>query len=292
MAKKEESKEIAPKAETAVAAITEIDYSDYAGAGTELVDSQSIAIPFLLVLQGLSPQIETVDGAKPGKILNSITNEIFDSVLIVPIYYQRGYVRWAPRATGGGFKGNYSPAEIEAGVYDVNGNSKEIAGLRKINGEYWFDVPADATPYDDKGQAKFDKLSDTRVHFVMFRNNEGIWEQAVLSLSSTQIKKSKRLNSLIDARRIVVNKGGREQLIKPPSWAFSYEVSTLKEKNAKGEWWGISFANGQRIADKDFFDSCCKFYELIKGGSVVVTPPESEHFEGAEGAEAGEVNKF
>ena len=49
-----------------------IDFYADSGLGLENVDAQSVAIPFITVLQGLSPQIETVEGAKPGLIINTV----------------------------------------------------------------------------------------------------------------------------------------------------------------------------------------------------------------------------
>ena len=43
-----------------------MDFSADAGQGMEGADKASFAIPFITMLQGLSPQLETVDGAKPG----------------------------------------------------------------------------------------------------------------------------------------------------------------------------------------------------------------------------------
>ena len=49
-----------------------------AGKGSEGVDKDSLAIPFLVILQPLSPACDDDDGvkgAKPGMFMNTITEE-------------------------------------------------------------------------------------------------------------------------------------------------------------------------------------------------------------------------
>ena len=66
-------------------------FANDAGRGMEEADKDSYAIPFLAILQGLSPQIESVEGARPGMICNTITNELFKECLVIPCYYQRRF---------------------------------------------------------------------------------------------------------------------------------------------------------------------------------------------------------
>ena len=72
MAKKTQTTAVAEAKKTAVA--MPLDFSADAGMGMEGADKSSFAIPFITMLQGLSPQLETVEGAKPGLFINTITN--------------------------------------------------------------------------------------------------------------------------------------------------------------------------------------------------------------------------
>ena len=58
---------------------TAVNYEADACAGREGADKDSYAIPFLLVLQPLSPQVvdKLVPGAEAGMLLNSVTNELY-----------------------------------------------------------------------------------------------------------------------------------------------------------------------------------------------------------------------
>lgn len=73
---------------------TGIDYAADAGAGLEGTDRDSFAIPFLTVLQPTSPQLETIEGAKAGGLINTVTNTLYaDGVTIIPCSFQRRWVR-------------------------------------------------------------------------------------------------------------------------------------------------------------------------------------------------------
>ena len=63
-----------------------IDYSADAGAGLEGADKDSYAIPFLLALQPLSPQVvdKTVAGAEAGMLMNSVSLELRKEAFFIP----------------------------------------------------------------------------------------------------------------------------------------------------------------------------------------------------------------
>jgi len=218
-----------------------------AGAGLEGTDRSSYAIPFLTILQGLSPQLETVDAAKPGKFINTITNEVFTEVLVVPCAYQRRYLRWAPRSEGGGFKGEFNPVDVETGKVDgVTTNSEG----RLVIGS--------------------DELKDTRNHFVLAQTAEGVWQPALLSLSSTQIKKSKRWMSRIQGIELKAPNG---KTFVPPSFSHVYKLTTVKEKNNKGEWYGLEVELVSPVSDPELYAKAKAFHAQVVAGDIEVQQP-------------------
>jgi hypothetical protein len=58
-------------------------------------------------------------------------------------------------------------------------------------------------------------------------------------MKSTQKKKSKLWNSMIQSRRLEGKKG----FFTPPSWATVYLLKSVQESNSKGTWpgWSITF---------------------------------------------------
>ena len=249
MATKKTSTAITKAKPSAVAAPL-LDFSADAGAGMEGADKDSFAIPFITVLQGLSPQLETIDGAKPGLLLNTITNELYTDILVVPCAFQRRFVRWAPREAGGGYKGDYSPIDIETGKIPSVPNEK---GQPTIDG---------------------DLLKDTRNHFVLVQNaSSGEWKPALISLSSTQIRKSKRWMSLIQG---IEMRDANGKPFTPPSFSHIYRIKTVKEENNQGSWWGVEIHLHGAVTDADLYAKAKAFHASVSAGDVVVQQPQND----------------
>ena len=247
-----------------IVAAEEMDWEEDSGAGTEGADKSSFAIPFISILQALSPQVagETpMEGAKAGKFFNNITNEIFDHVEFIPCAFQRRFIRWA--ANRGGFKGDHSPIDVETG---------RLVGMSEHGGRYLMDVPAGQPVFDASGRPLYDELSDTRNHFVLYKTVTGSWQPAIISLSSTQIKKSKRLMSLVTGVE-VINKAGKAY--NPPSFSHVYVAKPTFEKNAKGSWWGFEFSVVRPLQghEVDLYAKAKAFNKSVIDGVVKAEPP-------------------
>jgi len=250
------SKDLAVKENTALS--TEVlDFSADASQGLENVDKDSLAIPFLQVLQPLSPQIETVEGAKAGKLINTITNELMDEAFVVPVAFQRRFIRWALRENGGGYRGEMTAAEVEA------------LNLKR----------------DDQGRLMYegDELKDTRNHFVLIVSKDQTkFQPALFSLGSTQIKKSKRWLSRIQGIQLQDANG---KIFTPPSFSHVYSVKTLKESNDKGFWYGIDVDILGPVTSRAIYEAAKAFHGQIVSGQVNVQPPVDD-------ADSSDSDKF
>lgn len=250
MATKKTTTEVAVAETNTALAVMAADFAADAGLGMEGADKSSFAIPFLSILQGLSPQLETVDGAKPGLFINSITNEVFKEVLVIPCAFQRRFLRWAPRSEGGGYKGEYNPVDVETGkVANVSQNAEGRLMLEN------------------------DELKDTRNHFVLMQTEAGTWTGALLSLSSTQIKKSKRWMSLILG---IEMRNAQGKPFNPPSFSHVYKLSAVKEENSKGSWWGLQVEKVEPVGDAELYAKAKAFHNSVSAGEVEVAPPQAD----------------
>jgi hypothetical protein len=109
------------KKEAAGALSTNLFEAD-AHAGTQNMAQEHLALPFLKVLGQLSPEINKrdgkyVEGAEPGMILNTVTNEIFDGakgIDVLPVFYKRQYVEWQDRGESKG-----APVAIHEASSDI-----------------------------------------------------------------------------------------------------------------------------------------------------------------------------
>lgn len=236
-------KEIAKRQNAGVPAT--IDMQADAGAGMEGADKESYALPFLIILQKQSPQIDDIVGAKAGQFFNTVTEELYNEVMIIPCAFQRTFIRWAPRDEGGGFKGQYDPFEVQEFEKDDRG----------------FPCIGD------------DNLADTRSHFILVKNKNGSWTPAVLSLSSTQVKKSKRWMSQISSIQIDCDEGK----FNPPSYSHTYKLTTVKEENTMGKWFGVKIEIIGIIEDKTIYELAKKLNKQVTEGAVKSAEPSDNN---------------
>ncbi len=247
------------------------DFEGDVGAGMEGTDKDSFAIPFLTVVQKMSPQVDETDPkfiekARPGMLTDTVTDELFsgkDGVIFLPCAYQRRFLQWAPRDTGGGFKGEVLPeqaAQMEQDGEVVNQDGRLYFPLK------------DGTV----NEKKCDFLADTRNHFgILINPTTGVISPALLSLSSTQIKKSKQLMTLLNGVKVEGSKGK----VTPPTWVNQVRITTVPESNDKGSWHGVKVQLEGFIGTQELYDAGKELHDIIAAGKANVnydTVAESE----------------
>jgi hypothetical protein len=249
-----------PTAKPQGTALTVLDMEADAGAGMEGANSESFAIPFLQVLQKNSPQVDetsgaVIEGAKQGMFYENVTGKLMDGkkgVLLVPCAYRRVYLRWAPRDAGGGFKGEIAP-ETVAKMRD-NGEVQELDG-------HLFAPLADGSV----NPKKCDKFADTRLHYCLLIDPDtGYPSQVLLSLTSTQVKKSKALMSMLAGKKLP----GANGLFTPPTYALRVRATTIPESNDKGSWMGIKFELDEALNEAVIYEAGKSFNKTVAKGIV------------------------
>lgn len=275
MATKEKDED--KKTGTAVAAVAGgtlapefMDMADF-GGGFEGTDQDSFAIPFIQILQKTSPIVDEdnprhIEGAKAGMFYNTVTGELFDGrekgMLLVFCAFKRSYIQWGGREGDGGFKGEMTVQEFEELAKDPT----------KV-------VMVDGRPYapDAEGnvnEKKSDYFADTRSHFVLIYNEEtGEFGQAILSLSSSQIKASKGIMTALNQKKVSTPKG----LMTPPTYANIVKATTQGMSNEKGNWSGIKFELVKMVTDPNLYANAKAFYQDIVKGNVNVDYNKAEN---------------
>lgn len=234
------------------------DIGDDIGGGMEGADKDSFAIPFLRVLQKISPQCDEADaayveGAKGGMLYNSVTNRLYDGkegVIFLPCAFQRRFLQWAPRGTDGGFRGELLPEQVA--------RMRDEGLIVELDGRLYI--------ADEKGEAsekKSDRVVDTRSHFGLVVDGDNV-TQVLLTLSSTQIKKSKQLMSILSAAKVKTAAG----LVTPPTWMNQVRITTVLESNDQGSWYGVKFEPEGFVSSKDVYDAGKAFHEAISAGEA------------------------
>ena len=224
-----------------------MDFEADAGSGYEEADKDSFAIPFIAILQALSPQVDEsegayLDGAKAGMLMNTVTADIFDGaegLEIVPVHYSRAYTEWGLRENGGGFKGEHS---VDEGLQD--------------------DVERDDKNRDVMPNGN--QIVDTRNHYVLVKTPNG-WQPVILSLTSTQLKKSRKWMTSMNQIQVTRADGSTYN---PPMFAHRYKMSTVKEKNDQGSWFGYKLERLGFVEEEAVYKAAKEFREIIKSGEA------------------------
>lgn len=261
-----------------------IDFGADAGAGMEGTSAESFAIPFLAVLQSNSPQCVQGDGkfmqdARPGMLLNTVNNKLFDGqkgALFVQSAYRRAFLQWGPRqGEGGGFKGEATIDEVarlraERKVVEFEGKLYEPMSDGSVNPK------------------RCNRFADTRMHYGMVVDeSNGEFSPVLVSLTSTQIKKSKQLMSALTSMRVTVTKDGKQQRIQPPTFGVVVRIQTVPESNEQGNWFGVKFTVEGTVKDQSLYHAAKGFHDSVLKGSVTANYAEAAAAGDTEGG-AGE----
>lgn len=271
----------APKAEVVVredAALAIADPAMFeadAGQGMEGATAESFAIPFLSVLQSNSPQVDeasgtAIEGARAGMLFENVTGRMISGkpdagARFVPCAYRRVFLRWGPRGgDNAGFKGELTPEQVAT--------MRAKGEIVDVDGRLYFPDEDGNIKRAKDGTVQCDRLSDTRNHYVLLINEEdGSWQQALLSLTSTQIKKSKTLMAALASVKIK----GASGLFTPPTFANVVHATTMAESNDKGNWFGLRMELVGRVDRPDLYAAAKAFRDSVVKGQVEVKYEEA-----------------
>jgi len=116
-------------------------------------------------------------------------------------------------------------------------------------------------------EKKSDRFSDTRNHYCMLVDETtGAYTPVLLSLTSTQVKKSKMLMSLLAGVKLK----GAQGFYTPPTFANLVRVTTVPESNDKGTWHGVRFELAGQVGTKDLYEAAKAFHASVVKGAVTV----------------------
>lgn len=246
------SKEVKSKENTMPVAI---NYEGDSGAGFETADLDSFAVPFLVVLQKLSPQCDDdspkrMADAKPGMLFNTVNEKLYAArmednagIPVVPVAFKRQFIEWGPRDSGKGLVAIYDVAEgLELQKHCTRDDKNRLT-----------------TPQGNL-------LADTRMHFVLAKDGED-WLPMIVSMSSTQIKNSKKWMALMDNIKFVRGDGTKYT---PAMFSHIYKLSTQHEENAQGTWRGWKVSLVGRVEDLKLYDAARAFRDQIMANQVEV----------------------
>lgn len=250
------SKSVATKQNSAIVGFDPSMFEADAGRGMENMGQEDLALPFLKVLSGNDPVLDEKENARKGDIYNTVTGAIYkgkDGIRVIPCAYQRRFIQWAPRGSGTGAPvAIYEPGEKRPDTQRSTEDNKDY--IVDGNGEY---------------------IEETHQHFVVLLNEDGGVETALISMKSTQLKKSRKWNSMMASRQMQ----GKNGPFTPPRFSHVYNLKTVQEENSKGSWHGWEMSVDGPITDVGLYGRAKAFADSITAGDVVVKHTEDETVE-------------
>ncbi len=218
-----------------------------AGEGFEGAGSQDFAIPFVGILQSLSPQVDPTDvahieGATVGMFHNSATGQISDKIRVIVSHYKRSIVEWKPDR--GGFVAQHEP-----------GKEPKAMGTN--------DRGVPTTEADGKGNL----LVDTRYFGCVLIDEDGNQSPVIIPMASSQLKVAKNWMSRMDAIKVE----GPHGKFKPPMYSSLWELSSVKQENDKGKWFGFKVERLGAVEDMEMFKGAKQARDIF--ATTTTAPP-------------------
>jgi|TARA_R110002153_G_scaffold49523_3_gene139731 hypothetical protein len=222
------------------------------GFGFEEVTSSDLQIPFLRIIQALSPQLKKsdaafIEGAGQGDIFNTVTSKVWEAsegVLVLPVFFQMKFLEFVPRSQGGGFEGELSAdsAEVTNSVRDKDSGMELLA-----NGN---------------------ELVRTAQHYIKIVHEDGNLENAIVDMKKTQLKKSRLWLSMM-----MMQKHNGSTL---PSFANTYRLRSVEDGNDKGSWGSWSISLEGQVSSLEAYNDCKELYGSISSGELKIAPPTQD----------------
>lgn len=215
-------------------------FAQHAGAGLENASAQDYALPFIYLLQSNSPQVDSdddkyVEGAAPGMFMNTVTKHLYgEEITVVPVDFDKVFNEWVPRDAGGGFVKSY--------------HDRDTADMNVQEGN---------------------QIVDTANHYVLIDaqdEDDGHFDQAIMSMTSTKLAASRNWLSRISQVMIPGASGGK---VVAPSFAKKYVITSEKKKNNKGTFYipVVTPIEGEEgWVTMDLFEQATDFRAQLKAG--------------------------
>jgi hypothetical protein len=241
-------------ATTETTAIAEVLAQDV-GGGFENVTAADMAVPFITLLQALSPQLRgatAVHGAREGLLYNTVTGDIYESINVLPCAFNRAWVEWVERSKGGGFVAHHATDELMA---TTKRNDKNMDILPNGN-----------------------VLVQTAYHYCLLINKDGSTSRVVISMTRTQLKKSRKWISRMTDLKLPI--GPNKTMATPASYSHVYNISAEMEERNGNTFQNYKISDPIPVTKPELYLAGRAFCAEVNKGLVKVTPP-SDTFEDA-----------
>src|SRR3990167_1606151 len=222
------------------------------GRGTEMVDPRDLELPRLKLLQDLSDEPKTFDGAKPGMLWHTVLERAVQlPVHITPVFVDTRYILWRPRHMGGGILARsddgrrWSPKKgSEDEVVWRLASTVDASGLANW-GSY--------DPRNPNSPPAATKI--IAVVAVILEPEYREMSPVVIAHQRSQIKVARRLVTKI-------------RMSRAPAYGQVHRVESVQDQNNEGQkFFNFRYTASGILQSKEDFDAMKEFYEkFLKSG--------------------------
>lgn len=232
------------------------------GAGNENMTMKDLSVPYLTVLQPLSPQAledgnaKFIAGAKPGMILNTATAELYAGTAahlaaglppldFVPVSYERKFIEWLDRDTSsGGF----------VGEHDIN---SDILKHCQLDEKKRWRLKTDPSHM----------IIETAYHYgLSYSPGSGMWDRIIISMKSTALRVNRVLNQAISRQTIRHPQIG---VVQAPRWFYPWRLGSIGEVSKQGKsYFNWTVTRGEQPVSKPVYMEARRFNEEFNAGLV------------------------
>jgi|TARA_R110000824_G_scaffold57261_5_gene155970 hypothetical protein len=230
------------------------DIFETAGEGAAF-DSSEMEIPFVRLLQALSPQLskkkpEYIEGASMGDLFNTVTKQWWsgdEGITVIPCFQKTVYLEFVPRESGGGFQGEISPTDPILQKTNRVG-SKEIL------------------PHGNE-------LVKSDQHFCLVVGEDGSWQPTVIDMKSSQLKHSRRWKTQIAMQKVKHPKTG--SMVTPAVFATMWKLTSTEDSNDQGDWANYQIEKVGLVDKRELLLEAKSFRDSIAAGEMKAAPEET-----------------
>ena len=223
-------------------------FEDDSSQFKESMRAEDQKIPFLKIANDNDESL----GIIKGDVWNNVTNAVYKKdkpLKIVPVYFEPTWIEWPEERGKSNGPLNIFKSERECPKTERNSNNKDV--IVDGGGNY---------------------IEYNHQHYCLVLDPETMQaSSAIISMKSTQLKKSKALNTMVMSQVLIGAKGP----FNPPRFAYIYNFKIVPEENDYGKWhgWSISLDRMLNMEDDNemnIYATAKMFRNAIAAGNVEV----------------------
>jgi hypothetical protein len=235
-------------------------FEDDSGEFKENMRAEDQKIPFLKISNDNDENL----GIIKGDVFNNVTNAVYKKdkpLKIVPVYFEPAWLEWPEERGKSNGPINIFKSEKDCPKTERNSQNRDV--IVGGNGNY---------------------IEYNHQHYCLVLDPETMQaSSAIIAMKSTQLKKSRALNTMVMSQVLIGSKGP----FNPPRFAYIYNFKIVPEENDHGKWhgWSISLDRMLNMEDDNemnIYATAKMFRTAIAAGDVEVKHEQEAEAEGGE----------